>query len=282
MSKITVTTIAGQTSGSDANKVKIESGDELNVVNGDLTVDTDTLFVDASADKVGINQASPTYQLSVLGATQSTVEIESASTTGESRLYMTDPDSTGVGEIGYYHNGDTMRFNTGGAERMRLSSAGLHIGGTGAANALDDYEEGTWTPYYTSQHGNLSLNGNASNTSSMYQSQGGSYIKIGKKVICHMTLSTTGVTSFGGSGNLWVAGLPFTNATTTASKPRGVNGCMGGRFNSFTPEYLVVNSNATTFQIRNGFESYPDINKLDTGGSGNRNVIEALIVYEIA
>ena len=53
MSKITVTTIAGVTSGSDANKVKIESGDELNVVNGDLTVDTDTLFVDASADKVG-------------------------------------------------------------------------------------------------------------------------------------------------------------------------------------------------------------------------------------
>jgi hypothetical protein len=32
MSKITVTTIAGQTSGGDANKVKIESGDTLEVV----------------------------------------------------------------------------------------------------------------------------------------------------------------------------------------------------------------------------------------------------------
>ena len=31
MSKITVTTIAGQTSGADANKVKIESGDTLEV-----------------------------------------------------------------------------------------------------------------------------------------------------------------------------------------------------------------------------------------------------------
>jgi hypothetical protein len=97
-----------------------------------------------------------------------------------------------------------------------------------------------------------------------------------------MTLATNGVTSFGGSGNLWVAGLPFTNATTTASKPRGVNGCMAGRFNSFTPDQLVCNSNATTMQIRAGFESYPDINKLDVGGSGNRNVIEALIVFEIA
>ena len=98
------------------------TGQGTTTLTGDLAVDTDKLFVDASTDKVGINQASPTYQLSVLGATQSTVEIESASTTGESRLYMTDPDSTGVGEIGYYHNGDTMRFNTGGSERMRIGS----------------------------------------------------------------------------------------------------------------------------------------------------------------
>ena len=193
MSKITVTTIAGQTSGADANKVKIESGDELNVVNGDLTVDTDTLFVDASADKVGINQASPTYQLSVLGATQSTVEIESASTTGESRLYMTDPDSTGVGEIGYYHNGDTMRFNTGGAERMRLSSAGLHIGGTGAANALDDYEEGTWTATGGTGGGSVS-------------SGAGVYTKIGRVVYVSAYLVFTGAST---SGNRTYGGLPF-------------------------------------------------------------------------
>ena len=196
MSKITVTTIAGQTSGSDANKVKIESGDELNVVNGDLTVDTDTLFVDASADKVGINQASPTYQLSVLGATQSTVEIESASTTGESRLYMTDPDSTGVGEIGYYHNGDTMRFNTGGVERIRLSSAGLHIGGTGAANALDDYEEGTWTPTVQNATG--------------YSSQFGRYFKVGHLCFLNANVTTTGAS---GSTNE-IRGLPFTSAST--------------------------------------------------------------------
>ncbi len=194
-----------------------------------------------------------------------------------------DVSDDDIGKISYSHSGNNMRFNVNAAERMRLTADGLTFNGdTAAANALDDYEEGSWTPFYTSQHGNLTLNGNASNTSSMYTTQGGSYIKIGKKVICHMTLATTGVTSFGGSGNLWVAGLPFANATTTVSKPRGVNGCMAGRFNSFTPDQLVCNSNATTIQIRAGFESYPDINKLDTGGSGNRNVIEALIVYETA
>jgi len=86
MSKITVTTIAGQTSGSDANKVKIESGDTLEVtsnatvggtaaitgnttvggtlgVTGDATFDTDTLKVDSSNNRVGIGTASPSYTL---------------------------------------------------------------------------------------------------------------------------------------------------------------------------------------------------------------------------
>lgn len=38
MSKISVTTIAGLTAGADANLVKIESGDSLQVVNGNFTV----------------------------------------------------------------------------------------------------------------------------------------------------------------------------------------------------------------------------------------------------
>ena len=38
MSKISVTTIAGLTSGGDANKVKIESGDTLQVVLSGATV----------------------------------------------------------------------------------------------------------------------------------------------------------------------------------------------------------------------------------------------------
>ena len=71
MSKITVTTIAGLTSGGDANTVKIESGDAFNVVSGattlggaatisgDLTVDTNVLKVDATNNRVGIGTASP-------------------------------------------------------------------------------------------------------------------------------------------------------------------------------------------------------------------------------
>ena len=177
-------------------------------------------------------------------------------------------------------------FQGAGSEMMRMSTAGLAIGGTGAANTLDDYEEGTWTPFYTTANNNLTLNGNASTTASMYLTQSGSYVKIGKKVIAAVSIATTGVTSHAGSGNLWIGGLPFANATVAIGEPRGVNGCMGGRFNTsgdgFTPDQLVGNSNATTLQIRAGFESYPTRSNLDTGGSSNRNVIEALIVYSTA
>jgi len=52
MSKISVTTIAGLTSGGDANKVKIESGD-------DFVVDTDTLYVNSSTNGVGVGTTTP-------------------------------------------------------------------------------------------------------------------------------------------------------------------------------------------------------------------------------
>ena len=75
MSKITVTTIEGLTSGGDANTVKIESGDAFNVVSGattlggataisgDLVVDTSTLKVDSSNNRVGIGTISPLSEL---------------------------------------------------------------------------------------------------------------------------------------------------------------------------------------------------------------------------
>jgi len=185
--------------------------DALSTVSGsgNLTVDTDTLVVDTTNEKIGINQASPTYQLTVKHATQPTVEIESASTTGESRLYMTDPDSTGVGEIGYYHNGDTMRFNTGGVERMRLSSAGLHIGGTGAVNALDDYEYGTYSPSYY---------GSSGAGSQAYSVQHGSYVKIGN--LCQVWIDITLSSNSGMSGNSNIS-LPFASASSAPLNSAG-------------------------------------------------------------
>ena len=101
MSKITVTTIAGQTSGADANKVKIESGDTLEVVTnatvgGDLTVDTSTLKVDSSNNRVGMGVASPSRQ----------VEISRSIADGSGELAIVSSDSSTSGAFGSIHFGN--------------------------------------------------------------------------------------------------------------------------------------------------------------------------------
>ena len=105
------------------------------------------------------------------------------------------------------YNGDLVFRNRNGAttstEVMRLTSGGIAIGGTGAANTLDDYEEGTWTP---------TLSSNA--TAAAYSLQVGVYTKIGRMVhvSCQVQMSDLG--SFAGA-TINVNGLPFTSANNS-------------------------------------------------------------------
>ena len=76
----------------------------------------------------------------------------------------------------------------------------IYIGGTGSANALDDYEEGTWTPTF---------GGAGSDPSSVsWNTQSGTYTKVGNKVFARAIVYPSSFS--GGSGNWNVRGLPFT------------------------------------------------------------------------
>ena len=77
-------------------------------------------------------------------------------------------------------------------------SGGVYLGGTGAANKLDDYEEGTWTP---------SIEASSSNPTVGYDAQRGTYTKVGRLVTVHFYMDTNSRT--GGSGDLRVGGIPF-------------------------------------------------------------------------
>jgi len=79
--------------------------------------------------------------------------------------------------------------NTG----LITASAGVAIGGTGSANTLDDYEEGTFTP---------SWNGYASP-----HATSGSYTKIGNAVSVYVELVTANVTD---TSEVQIDNLPFT------------------------------------------------------------------------
>lgn len=80
-------------------------------------------------------------------------------------------------------------------------SGGAYLGGTGAANKLDDYEEGNFTP-------NLSF-ATAGNSSVGYSARTGKYVKVGKIVTFQLEMRMNGVTQGTGSGHPIVGGFPF-------------------------------------------------------------------------
>ena len=86
-------------------------------------------------------------------------------------------------------------FETGGTERMRiLQTGGLTFNGdTAQANALDDYEEGTWTPTATNM-GNISSSGR--------------YTKIGRVVYYEGQVQRVSGSTI--ASTIMIGGLPFT------------------------------------------------------------------------
>ena len=61
-----------------------------------------------------------------------------------------DSDGNLQGLIQYSHANEQFEFNVNSsANPVNINSSGITLGGSGAANTLDDYEEGTWTPSAT-------------------------------------------------------------------------------------------------------------------------------------
>ncbi len=81
-------------------------------------------------------------------------------------------------------------------------SGGVYLGGTGSANKLDDYEEGTWTPAITG-----STSGSASYTPSQ-----ANYTKIGNQVYIQCYLTTVRLDTHNIVGEVQISGLPFSSA----------------------------------------------------------------------
>ena len=102
-------------------------------------------------------------------------------------------------------------------------SGGVYLGGTGAANKLDDYEEGTWTPVFERE---------TTNPSYSSQTTAGRYIKIGNTVyVAFYFFCLGGNFSSTGSGTPLISGLPFYLAygqTGEYSGGTGVYNVVGG------------------------------------------------------
>ena len=88
---------------------------------------------------------------------------------------------------------------------LTLDSNGIYIGGTGAANYLDDYEEGTFTPTldFTSSTGSLNYTQNTFR-----------YIKIGSMVFISGYMAWNQNNFSASSGSLALKNLPFAASST--------------------------------------------------------------------
>ena len=166
------------------------------------------------------NNAEPTTRMTIIksgnvgvGTTSPSQLIHGKTSSGNAYMRI-ERASQSTGQVGLQIGGgtsstdwftyipsssDDLVFFGNSANRVRMLSAGGIAFGTdtAAANALDDYEEGTWTPTFV---------GATLSTAT------GSYTKIGNQVTVHFRVITTGGLPSSGT-EVRVGGLPFTIGT---------------------------------------------------------------------
>ena len=168
----------------------------------DLTLNADGLGKDIKFQSNGVEKAS----ISSAGALTaiSTINAGSVGSSGGVRGKINFGGVSGVAD-GFTitnQNGNYLDIkpNSTNSGIKILNSGGLCFGtDTATANALDDYEEGDWTPI---------ISGSSPPGVGTYQDTWGKYTKVGNVVTINFNLRSKTHT---GSGGSYLGGLPFTS-----------------------------------------------------------------------
>ena len=252
---------------------------------------TSTAVTIDSSQNVGIGTSSPSELLEVNG----NIRVGVGSQTAPS-LQIGDND-TGIFDAG----ANAIGFTTAGTEKVRILSGGsvaigaisasqklhvegsiytsgsLYVGGTDIANALDDYEEGTWTP---------SLEGTTTNPTLSYNHQVGRYTKIGRTVTIdfYIQLNTTG--NSGGTGDLLINGFPFGVGSLGTHGKSGL--CMYTQgfstVGNGAPIGFFAFQNTTYAYFRSPVSSYPSSSfhtSTQASDVGNNLIVAGTLTYQI-
>ena len=180
--------------------------------------------------KIGVNTSNPVRPLSVsYGAAKTSTDtayamaIQSNESANQAALqfYVVGGASAAVrkfqiqsGEVGVANSG-IIEFQPDGGD-VRFPNGILFGSDTAAANELDDYEEGTWTPAILYQ--------NASGVSLDYATDGfqvGRYTKIGNVVHARFSIQVD-ISGSPVNDNISISGFPFTSINVTNFEGAGV------------------------------------------------------------
>ena len=225
--------------------------------------DTDTLVVSASNDRVGVNNASPDTTMKV--------NFSSASTAG---FGINDTNSGNLGGMLQFYSGSdngTLRANI-----MNANNDGAHFAvGNGsivftqnsyvAANALDDYEEGTFDPF--SGIGSAFTN----------ESHVARYVKVGRVVHVDLQVQWTATDN---SGNSLQLKPPFTSSSSPSSTASsGAVFYSGGALFSGDPIVSHIGNNSNDISLFKGSGGgFASVARSDVNGTYD---IRIAFTYEV-
>ena len=148
---------------------------------------------------VGFGTGNPTTKFIVAGATSGDYLAKIESTNQFGLKIKTTSTSDSHEQLAIHDGNNNIQFKVMGGGTVHAT--GINIGGSGAANRLDDYEEGTWTP---------GIDG-LTNTPNFYNLTG-RYTKIGRQVTIQyfaQTANSPAPTFSSITAEFKVTGLPF-------------------------------------------------------------------------
>ena len=194
---------------------------------------------------------------SIASNSDGTLSVRSGLSTGYLKLGGSTGDFYEVASTVFYPTSDNARNLGTTANRFKdlYLSGGVYLGGTGAANKLDDYEEGTFNS------GLFSVTGSTNPTYTITTNRC-SYVKIGRLVIADVDFNVS-ISNAGTTSGLVGVALPFNAGNTGSVGATSYSALSGARDNSF----ISVGDNSLT--------GYVDINAnkviLREAGSGSSN-----------